>query len=149
MRGFTLLEMLLALTLGAILMAVVVPNVMPAIASAQLSSAARDVASGLRFARGQALSRRQEARFVLDVENRRYQVTGRSKVYDLPSSVNVKLFTAQSEYAGEGVGSIRFFPDGTSTGGRVTLEGAGRRWWIDINWLTGRISVHEDENPTP
>ncbi|UZR28674.1 GspH/FimT family pseudopilin [Methylococcus mesophilus] len=145
-RGFTLLEMLLVLGIGAILMAVAVPNVMPAIEAAQLSSAARDVASGLRFARGQALSRRQEVRFTLDVPGHRYRVSTRPKVFGLPSGVGLKLFTASGEVEGEGVGSILFFPDGSSTGGRVTLEAAGRKRLIDVNWLTGRISSSAEES---
>ncbi|MDD2769520.1 MAG: GspH/FimT family pseudopilin [Methylococcus sp.] len=145
-RGFTLLEMLLVLGLGAILMAVAVPNVIPAIESAQLSSASRDVASGLRFARGQALSRRQEVRFTLDVPAHLYQVSTRPKVFGLPSAVALRLFTASGEVEGEGRGSIRFFPDGSSTGGRVTLEAAGRKRLIDVNWLTGRISSSVEES---
>ncbi|MEW6037104.1 MAG: GspH/FimT family pseudopilin [Pseudomonadota bacterium] len=144
-RGFTLLEMLLVLGIGAILMAVAVPNVIPAIEAAQLGSAARDVASGLRFARGQALSRRQEVRFTLDVPGRRYRVSTRPKVFGLPSAVGLRLFTAAGEAEGEGVGSILFFPDGSSTGGRVTLEAAGRKRLIDVNWLTGRISSSAEE----
>ncbi|QJD30701.1 GspH/FimT family pseudopilin [Methylococcus geothermalis] len=144
-HGFTLLEMLLVLGIGTILLAVAVPNVMPAIEAARLSSAARDVASGLRFARGQALSRRQEVRFTLDVAGHRYQVSTRPKAFGLPSAVALKLFTASGEVEGEGVGSIRFFPDGSSTGGRVTLEAAGRKRLIDVNWLTGRISSSAEE----
>ena len=47
--------------------------------------------------------------------------------------------------SGNGRGGIDFFPDGTSTGGRITLALEGRNRRIDIEWLTGRIRVAEDE----
>jgi general secretion pathway protein H len=39
------------------------------------------------------------------------------------------------------VGAIRFYPDGGSNGGRVTLAAGERKFEIDVDWLTGRIAV--------
>jgi general secretion pathway protein H len=64
----------------------------------------------------------------------------------LPESVRLGLFTAEAELSGEGLGSIRFYPDGSSTGGRVSLEAAGKRRLVDVNWLTGAVVIRE-ENP--
>jgi general secretion pathway protein H len=35
--------------------------------------------------------------------------------------------------------SILFFPDGGSTGGRLTLATGDRRRLIAVDWLTGRV----------
>lgn len=142
--GFTLLEMLLALAIAAALTAVAVPNITPLLNRAQLTAASRDIASGLRYARGQALLGAREATFELDVNHKAYRVSGRQKVFSLPDSVRISLYTAEKEAGEEGIGSIRFFPDGSSTGGRVTLEAAGRKRLVDINWLTGEIVTHEE-----
>lgn len=115
-RGFTLLEMILVLVIAATVAAVAVPNFQPALANMQLRAATRDVASALRHVRGQALSRGREAVFSLDVNHHTYQVSGRRKNYALPESVRLGLFTAEAELSGEGLGSIRFYPDGSSTG---------------------------------
>ena len=123
-----------------------VPNMQPALANMQLRAATQDVASALRHARGQALSRGREAEFSLDVHRHAYQVTGRRKPYILPASVKLGLFTAESELSGEGQGSIRFYPDGSATGGRVSLEAAGKKRLVDVNWLTGAVVIRE-ENP--
>ena len=146
MRGFTLLEMILVMVIAATLAAVAVPNFLPALDGARMRAATSDVASALRYARGQALSRGREAVFFLDVDHHFYRVSGRSKPYGLPTSVKLGLFTAQQELTGGGQGSIRFFPDGSATGGRVTLEANGKRRLVDVNWLTGAIVVRE-ENP--
>lgn len=144
-RGFTLLELLLALGLVGLLMAIVLPNFGPAIARAQLASATRDVASALRHVRGQALMRGKDAEFELDIERHRYKVTGRNKSYSLPGGVGLSLYTAESETVDEGTGRIRFFPDGSATGGRVTLAGGGRKNAVDVNWLTGEVKIREGE----
>lgn len=143
--GFTLLEIMLALVIAGVLAAVAVPNFGPAMARAQLYSATRDVASALRYARGQALVRGQEAVFELDVEHRRYKVTGRNKAYSLPDSVHLDLYTASSETASEGIGRIRFFPDGSATGGQVALAVGGRKRRVDVSWLTGEVKLREED----
>jgi len=145
-RGFTLLEMILVLVIAATVAAVAVPNLQPALANMQLRAATRDIASALRYARGQALSRGREAVFSLDVDRHSYQVSGRRKDYTLPTSVQLGLFTAETELSSEGQGSIRFYPDGSSTGGRVSVEAAGKRRLVDVNWLTGAVVIRE-ENP--
>jgi general secretion pathway protein H len=142
--GFTLLEMLLALAIAAALTAVAVPNVTPLLNRAQLTAATRDIASGLRYARGQALSGAREATFELDVNRKAYRVSGRRKHFSLPDSVRLSLYTAEREAGDEGIGNIRFFPDGSSTGGRVTLEAAGKKRLVDVNWLTGEVVIRED-----
>lgn len=136
--------MLLALVIAGLLMAVAVPNFGPTLARAQLYSATRDVASGLRHARGQALIRGKDAEFELNVDRHSYKVSGRNKAYGLPGSVRLSLYTAETETLDEGTGRIRFFPDGSSTGGRVTLEGGGQKRAVDVSWLTGEVRIREN-----
>jgi general secretion pathway protein H len=142
--GFTLMEILLALVIAGLLMAVAVPNFGPTLARAQLYSATRDVASGLRHARGQALIRGKDAEFELNVDRHSYKVTGRNKAFSLPGQVRLSLYTTENETVDEGTGRIRFFPDGSSTGGRVTLEGGGQKRAVDVSWLTGEVKIREN-----
>jgi general secretion pathway protein H len=142
--GFTLVELMVVLVIAAALAAVAVPNFLPAINASRMRAAANDVASALRHARGQALSRGQEAVFSLDVEKHRYTVSDRRKAYALPEFVEISLFTAEQELESEGGGRIRFFPDGSATGGRVTLETQGKKAEIDVNWLTGAVTVRNE-----
>ncbi len=143
-RGFTLVELMVVLVAAAILAGVAVPNFMPAIAGMRMRAATSDVASALRYVRGQALSRGREAVFFIDVDHHYYRVSGRQKDFALPSSVKLGLFTAEQELSGDGQGSIRFYPDGSATGGRVSLEAGNKRNLVDVNWLTGAIIVREE-----
>lgn len=147
-HGFTLLELILVLVVAAIAAAVAVPNLQPAMANAQLKAATQDVASALRHTRGEALSRGREAEFVLNVNRHFYRVAGRHKPYALSDSVKLSLFTADFLMS-EGQGSIVFYPDGSSSGGRVTLKGAGKTRLVDVNWLTGAVVVREESDEKP
>jgi general secretion pathway protein H len=52
----------------------------------------------------------------------------------------VSIKTAQEDLS-NGVAKLRFFPDGSATGGRITLEKNKLSQEININWLTGHVSI--------
>ncbi len=83
----------------------------------------------------------QETTVALNLSDNSYTVTGRDKLYHIPETIDLTVVTAQTELTGGGAASIRFFGDGSSTGGRVTLERGNAAWKIDINWLTGQIEL--------
>ena len=141
-RGFTILEMLLVLTIAVAAMVVVVPNFSKGISSAELRSGARDLASSLRYLRGYAVSTAHQAEFSIDVKANKYRVAGRSKEYSISDDIHLTLLTAESEIKDEGSGVIRFYPDGSSTGGRITLKAENGARIVDVNWLTGQVEIH-------
>jgi len=143
-QGFTLMEMMLVLALAAALVTLVVPNLGPLMTRAQLYSAARDVASALRYARGQALVQGRSSEFELAVDEHWYRISGRKKTYPLPPAIELGLYTAETETVDAGTGRIRFFPDGSSTGGRVMLRGNAIKREVTVNWLTGEVLLRED-----
>ena len=143
MRGFTLLETLVALALLAVLLAVAVPALVPSPA-VELRSAADTVATGLREARLEAQRRQRPTALQLDLDARTLQVEGLGPVRRLPANLVVELVTAEQEMKGKRRGGIRFYPDGSSTGGRVTLSLDGFERLVDVAWLTGRVTVSED-----
>ncbi|MDH5265006.1 MAG: GspH/FimT family pseudopilin [Betaproteobacteria bacterium] len=142
-RGFTLLELLLVLVIAATGYALVVRFTGSGVSGAQLKSAARAVAAGLRDARGVAIATQESAALNVDVEKRTIEVTGAARPRSLPERLDIKLDTAQAEVVDEKRGAIRFYPDGSSTGGRVTLASGERRFLVDVDWLTGRVTVKE------
>ena len=142
--GVTLLELLIVLSLMAVLAAIVYPMFGgTGVSTGELKSAARQVAAGLRVARSDALASRQETRVVLDLEQRTFRIDRDAYVHALPKAIELKLFTAQSDLVSDRVGAIRFFPDGGSNGGRVTLAAGSRKYDIDIDWLTGRVAIQD------
>jgi len=142
LNGFTLLELIVVLFIVVLGFSVVGINLSSGNDATGLKVAARDIVSALRFARGQALISRQEMTVALDLAENTYTVSGRDKMYSIPKAIDITLVTAQDEVT-EGQGSIRFFADGSSTGGRITLELGKAAWQIDINWLTGQIELDD------
>lgn len=107
------------------------------------ASGAREVAAALREARSRAILANSEAVFSLDVKRKLYMVTGDKGSRPLPPDVGLSLYTAQQELVEETVGSIRFFPDGSSTGGRVVLSNPKHSYNITVNWVTGHVEIAE------
>ena len=119
----------------------VVPMLSGGVSGSELKSAAREVAAGLRFARSDAVATRQETRLVFDLEERTFRIDRDARVHALPKKVELKLFTAQSDIADDKTGAIRFYPDGGSNGGRVTIAAGERKYEVDVDWLTGRVAI--------
>ena len=140
--GFTLLETLLALAIVGLVLAVAVPALVVT-PGAGLRAAAELVATGLRQARVTAVREQRPVALLLDVEAHALRVEGRQRVRTLPREVTLELHTAQGEIVDARLGGIRFYPDGSSTGGRVTLKREGLRTDVDVEWLTGRVRIRE------
>jgi len=141
-RGFTLLELMMVLSIMVLGFSAISINLSSGNDTLELKSAARDMVSALRFARGQALVSHQQTTVDIDLTSNSYSVSGRDKIYQLPEDIDISVVTGQDEIAGEGVAKIRFFSDGSSIGGRITLEKANAGWQIDVNWLTGASEIN-------
>ena len=139
--GFTLIELLVVTIIMVMAYSLAGPLVSSGVSSTDLKASARQLAAGLRRARSEAVAQRRESVLTIDVEGRRFQLSGDPRLYRLPKDVDVKLFTAQSELVNTNTGSIRFFPDGGSTGGRITVTAKQRKYAVDVNWLTGQVAI--------
>lgn len=143
--GFTLLETLVTLALIAVLLAVAVPALVttPGI---ELRSAARVIATGLRQAKLEAQRNRQSIALQVDVEARTLVLEGHERVRQLPPEIELEITTAEQEMQSPDRGGIRFYPDGSSTGGRISLSLEGLKTRVDVEWLTGRVKVTEEDD---
>ena len=140
-RGVTLLELLVVLALMALLATVTLPLLGSGVSTTAMKGAARELAAGLRQARSEAMASRRETLVMIDLEGRRFVVGDEPKPRMMPGGIEVKLFTAQMDIVNDKVGGIRFYPDGGSNGGRVTLAAGERKFEVDIDWLTGRVAI--------
>jgi general secretion pathway protein H len=140
--GFTLLELLAVLLILTLVAAFVVPS-LGGSAVVEIRTAARSLAAGLRQTRNRALNDNRSATLAIDVAKREFRLPGEQRVHKLPESVDIVLYTARSEQLDEQRAAIRFFSDGSSTGGRITLSTDSLRYLVDVDWLTGRVRVIE------
>ncbi len=138
--GFTLIEVLIVLTLIVALTAVLAPIMLPS-PGRVLSGTASELTTTLRETRRHARADNQRRRFLVDTESRRYGIENSPAWKQLPRDMTVELTTAEALVSDDSRGGIDFFPDGSSTGGRVVLGLGGQALQVDIEWLTGRIEI--------
>ena len=139
--GFTLLEIIVVLAIAAAIYIVMLSGPIGKANAADLKAAARTLASGLRQAQTAAMATRRDAVLTIDVESKEFVTSVDPQPRKLPENVELKLYAAQSEVTSERRGSIRFYPDGSSTGGRITVASGERKYLVDVDWLTGRVTI--------
>jgi general secretion pathway protein H len=114
-QGFTLLELLVVLAIISLLLWVAAPRFEGA-TQPSLATRAGLLASELRMARQRAIS------------------TAR------PERVSLAGAGVQAG-AGTGPEEVLFFPDGSSTGGRILLQDQRRQALVTVDFLTGAVRV--------
>lgn len=144
-RGFTLIELLVVLAILAGVVGALALRFEGALAGIETRSAARDVASALRYARGRAIAGQQETGVAIEVEDREYRLLGldRERRHSLGEGIAIDLLTDRTSLLSETEGAIRFFADGSSTGGEIILSSDAGRYEIAIDWLTGRVRIND------
>lgn len=140
-RGFTLLELLVALAIVALLAALLGPGVpRRAFESMQYHATVRAMLAGMKSARLEAERRGEPTVFTVDLRARRFGVNERL-ASPLPDGFDVRAVVAGREVAPDGRAAIRFYPEGGATGGSIELlrpSGTGIR--LRVDWLLGRVT---------
>lgn len=141
--GFTMLELLVVIVLIGILASLSSPLFSSGVSAAEHRAAARAVAQTLRFARSEAIANRTDVGVEFNLDDRSFQLPGGKRRGKWPEGVAVELTTTVAETVDDKHASVRFYADGGSTGGRVTLRYKEREYRVDIGWLNGRIAIDE------
>jgi general secretion pathway protein H len=151
--GFTLLELLVVLAIAGMLVALVPAAVSAVVPGAKARTAAFDMASTLRDARNLAISQSIPVDVVFDPESASYAIAG-SPPSVLPRGMalviqersgyvsETRRVAGHSPFDREAPVTLRFYPDGSSSGLDVRLgpeDGGG--YLVRIDWLFGGASV--------
>jgi len=140
--GFTLIELMAVLVLLALAMTAVTFSFSKSLQSAKIRGASRDLVAALRYTRGQAIVKGKQEVLLLNLDDNSYNAPGKNSI-KLPKGMGLRLTTAESELTGGNSGGIRFFPDGSSTGGHISVFQGQREWRVNVAWLTGDIALDE------
>jgi general secretion pathway protein H len=144
--GFTLIEMLVVLTIAALIVGLALPRLTGAEEKATLRTAAHQVAAALRTTRSLAMTSGRAEAFVIDTANGAFRAGPTASPGQLPRGVRLALVTVTADRDSASQGRIQFFADGSSTGGGVLLATGKTRSQVLVDWLTGRVSVAEEGN---
>ena len=144
--GFTLVEMLVVLSLVALLAALCLPYSTSSGAAQQLDAVTQIVAAKLREVQTEAIATNRERRIALDVKNGRVMQLASNKTFVLPKGSLLHIVTAENDVVAN-VATMRFFADGGSTGGKITISRGSLSREIAVNWLTGAVVVSRGRAP--
>ena len=140
-RGFTLIELLVVLAIVGLVLALIPGFMLRSQPGLDVEVAARAIADGLRLARSQAMLSNRDQVFALDVEERQFRAGRDQPLNQLDRDLQLRLYTAQAELLDATRGQIRFFPDGSSTGGAIGLNLDDQEVEVRVDWLTGQVEI--------
>jgi general secretion pathway protein H len=141
--GFTLIELLAALAVLGLALSLIAGYKPPWSRGLGLRATAAELAANLRLARSEAILSNRPVVLDVDLLGHRYRV-GTGTPRHLPADISLELLTIAGEVLNGREGAIRFNPDGSSTGGRISLADGRRRVGVGVDWLTGRVSVVDE-----
>ncbi len=144
-RGFTLLELLLVLTILGLSLAVLSPMLGAGSRGLGLERGGLELASALRQTRREAVTTVSERVLLMDLSSGTYRTDSGSLQRDFPANSDITVEAAGSEQLEESLLGIRFFPTGASTGGSILVKQADRSLSVTVDWLTGRVAIHGPE----
>lgn len=139
--GFTLLELMASLAILSIAVALVLPRIGAGGDQIALRSAAMQLAAGLRATRREAMAASSEAALVVDLDQRRYWADGAVKARTLPTVIVITAGNSRGRPVAMNRASIRFQPDGSSSGGWIGLRSKSHAASITVDWLTGAVDI--------
>ena len=136
--GFTLVEMMVAIAVVGLMLAVSVPMASRFYQSLQYREAVRSVVTTLNSARHLAISSGRAQDVAVDPATNVMEFRGERT--QLPAAMNLELRTAQ-EVNRNALAVIRFYPEGGSSGGDIAIRAdSGASVTISVDWLLGRVS---------
>ena len=135
--GFLLAEVLVAFAILALVAAIVFPRLANVTGPALLKASAFDVAGILRADRTIAIRSGKPVVTGIDTRGRQVRAGGTVNAVTLPDDVRVTVAYAANEPAP----GVRFFPNGSASGAKVTLRSRSGSYNVNVDWFTGAIIV--------
>ena len=139
--GFTLLEMVCAIAIIAIIAAVLLPIVPRNTSRARLQAYALETATLLKSDRNAAIRARADVSTLVDAPSRAIRSGATSQTIRIPDDVRFDALLPQNCQQRAVLSTISFFADGMSCGGTIALARLDMAYEIRVNWLTGRIEI--------
>lgn len=137
-KGFTLLEMLVVVTilsLAGMIVRIAIPRAAERVLVARAEA---ELVRALNETRTQALRSAAARRVVFDLDRRRFQIEGSQNWMDFPERTEVAITSAR-ELGLPRYPAIVFLGDGTSSGAEITLRTGDYTKRLRVDWLTGII----------
>jgi prepilin-type N-terminal cleavage/methylation domain-containing protein len=140
--GFTLVELLVALTIAALLLAAL-PGASGVLPRVRFDRASHDLVAALRTARALAVGAGQPATISFDPRALTWTASTDGITHRLAPAVERLQLELASPVAAADPARIRFMADGTASAATLRLWGGGRAASIRVEWASGQVRLHD------
>jgi general secretion pathway protein H len=144
-RGFTLVEVIVVLGIIAMIAVLAAPQFSSLAPGLELRASAEDLRGDIRRIRNTALRENRETVLHVDLEAGSWRDGAGRSAGRVPEEIQLAMVIARQEQISDTEGGVRFYPDGTSTGGTVTLTRGDRALRLTVDWFDGGVSVSEQD----
>ena len=138
--GFTLLEMIIVLVVLGLAMGLALGRGPQHSATLDERALVARVVQTLRQARGAAIATNLPVTVVINPKDKTVAANGLNRI-QLPDDMALTAATGLDAAVDAKLTGIRFAPNGSSSGGRIVMVNARRKVSVNVDWLTGRVSV--------
>jgi len=138
-KGFTLLELLVVIMIVALMTTLAGVNLRGK-ERTDLESIARTLMTDLRYIRSKAMTDNIDTGITIDVAAKTYFSRHAKIERALPQSVAVAV-TLDARDVNGNRGKIMFYPDGSSSGGKIRLTRNARQMEVTTTWLNGYVTM--------
>ena len=140
--GYTLAELLVVLVIIGLTLALVAPRLFFTSDGAKPDRAVRSFDTAARAARANARLTGHDVLLTVHLDDGVFRIEPDGPIYELPGDPVLRATVAEAELDPPLAG-IRFFPDGSSTGGDIAIVYGERERITSVEWITGRVSVRD------
>ena len=135
-EGFTLLELIVVLSIAAMTATLVLPRVQSTASRTGLQATAQKLASALRLAHAEGLRQGIDQNVILDLQGRAFWSDAAPRHQSIDPAIQIAINDDGFEWAGQ-ERKIRFPAEGGATGGEIVLADGRNEARIAVDWLTG------------
>lgn len=139
-RGFTLLELLVVLFLISLAVGIAATRFSAGTETTELKSEARKLVALMRQTRARAVAESLSLGIAATPDTPGYRLLPEDREMTLPAGLHLNIDPRRRDIAFQESG-IFFYPDGSSNGGVLTLAGESGSWRLEVDWLTGEVTI--------
>ena len=140
-HGFTLLELLVVLTIVSFLLLVVAPRFSAVLPGVEFKREASHFAATLRLARSRAIASQSRIVVVLNAKNRTYGIEGSNTGGSFAQESEFFQHGRSISSSSDPIRRIAFFSNGTASATTLVVRRASREYQVQVRWLTGVVSI--------
>jgi general secretion pathway protein H len=139
--GFTLIELLAVLAIIALVAATISLRTSRSFGVAHFRAILTSTSAIMQQARSRAIGDARSQVVVIDLDRRRIALLATGQAFEIPREIDLMATVAESEHYPDGTVGIRFFGDGSSSGGVLAYAWRSQKYEIQVNWLTGHVAI--------